>query len=143
MAGFRICLWFWIWHCSEYARVLHRVLNMHEYVQIIPEYAWLCLNIWEYAWICPHLPEWLVISCLHRGYFKNWRQCPAEIWKTFFSLIKGTSDSSYLHVHNIFTLLLIKQIKKKSRAVSKSLMQYWPRITPATWTCGYLFQWSL
>ena len=49
---------FWIYHGSEdasgseYTRV--RVFNMQcsGYAWIIPEYAWLCLNISEYGWIC-------------------------------------------------------------------------------------------
>ena len=53
---------------------LHRVLNMLEYAWIIPEYAWLCLNMTEYAWIYINMPEsiWVafvfhvlvVITCL-------------------------------------------------------------------------------
>ena len=45
---------------------------------------------------------------------------------------KGTSDLSYLYVHSIFTLLLIKQIFEKNkslRAASKSQTPLWPRIT--------------
>ena len=48
MSGFWICFWFWICQGSGYTMVLnmtglHSVLNMTEYVWIIPGNAWLCL----------------------------------------------------------------------------------------------------
>ena len=75
--GFWICLWFWmcqnfeytrllsmplvsnipgfwLWQCSEYVRVTQG----SEYAWIIPEYAWLCLNISECAWICLNMHEY-------------------------------------------------------------------------------------
>ena len=53
--GLRIYFWFWIYQDSESTAVLdmpglHRVLNMPDYDWIIPEYAWLCLNLSE--WLC-------------------------------------------------------------------------------------------
>ena len=56
ISGSRICKGF------EYVRVLniprlHRLLNVPEYPLIIPENAWLSLNISEYAWIYQHMHE--------------------------------------------------------------------------------------
>ena len=36
---------------------LQRVLNMSEYVVIIPGYVCLCLNMSEYAGICVNMPK--------------------------------------------------------------------------------------
>ena len=57
ISGFQICKGF------EYVRVLnisrlHRLLNVPEYPLIIPENAWLSLNISEYAWIYQHMHEY-------------------------------------------------------------------------------------
>ena len=43
---------------------LHRVLNMPKCVWIVPEYAWLCLNMPEYAWIYVNIPKsvWTVFA---------------------------------------------------------------------------------
>ena len=64
---------FWIYQCSDLSG-LHRVLNMPEYAEIIPEYAWFSLNMSEYARKCVNLPEsvWkvfvfhalVVVTCL-------------------------------------------------------------------------------
>ena len=59
---------FWICQDSEYTRVLnmsalHRVLNMNEYVWIIPEYTWLDLNMSEYVRICKNMCVFIQI-CL-------------------------------------------------------------------------------
>ena len=80
---FWACLWFWICQSFEYTRVLHipLVLNMPglwvyqsseyvrvtqdwEYAWLIPEYAWLCLDMSEYAWICRYMREYAYI-CLN------------------------------------------------------------------------------
>ena len=58
ISGYRICERF------EYVRVLniprlHRLLNVPEYPLIIPENAWLFLNISEYAWIYQHIYAWI------------------------------------------------------------------------------------
>ena len=64
---------------------LHRVLNMPEYVCIIPGYAWLCLNVPKSVWMAfvLHLP--IVISYLKElqtiflesknliFFYSNWR----------------------------------------------------------------------
>ena len=46
---FWICFWLWTCQSSGYTTALnmpglHRVLNIPEYVWIIPGYAWMCLN---------------------------------------------------------------------------------------------------
>ena len=57
-----------IWQGSEYVsgfeyiRVLNmprlcRVVNMSEYVWIIPEYTWLSLNMPEHIWMCQSIPK--------------------------------------------------------------------------------------
>ena len=54
---------------------LHGVLNMPEYVCIIPGYAWLCLNVPKSVWMAfvLHLP--ILISYLKelQTIFFNWR----------------------------------------------------------------------
>ena len=64
MPGFWICLWLWISQCSEHTKVLNMsvfwIYQSSEYAWIIPEYAWLCLNMSEYAWICLKLAEGLL-----------------------------------------------------------------------------------
>ena len=49
--------WFPNCQCSKYAKFSQGP----EYAWIIPEYAWLCLNMLEYEWIFLNLPEWLLI----------------------------------------------------------------------------------
>ena len=64
ISGFWIYFWIWVCQVGEYTWFLsmpglHRVLNIPKYVWIIPEYAWLCLNMSEYTWICPNMLEFL------------------------------------------------------------------------------------
>ena len=65
-----------IWQGSEYVsgfeyiRVLNmprlcRVVNMSEYVWIIPEYNWLSLNMPEHIWTCQSMPKSARISLLY------------------------------------------------------------------------------
>ena len=51
---------FWISQGFEYARVTQG----SEYAWIIPEYAWLCMDMSEYAWICRNMREYAKI-CLN------------------------------------------------------------------------------
>ena len=74
---------FWIYQSSEYARVTHG----SKYAGIIPEYAWICLNMPEYAWICLNLPEWLLIYIfpvvkLHYTWCLNvYRRLQVIVWR--------------------------------------------------------------
>ena len=57
---------FWVCQSSKYTRVpnilgLHRVLNVHEYFWLIPEYARLYLIMSEYAGICGDMREYTKI----------------------------------------------------------------------------------
>ena len=78
------------WTCESCNMLgLHRDLNMPEYVWIVPEYAWLCLNMPKYAGICANMPKsaWIasdlnfpiVISCLlervitYFNVYTNWK----------------------------------------------------------------------
>ena len=78
MTRFWICLWFWIYHGSEY----HRVTQGSEYALIIPEYAWLWLNMPTYACICVNKPRstWMALV-LH---FPLVMHCLFERMVTFF-----------------------------------------------------------
>ena len=75
--GFWICLLFWMCQSFGYTRVLNmplvwicqdseytRVTQGSEYIIIIPEYAWLCLDMSEYPWICRNSCEYALI-CLN------------------------------------------------------------------------------
>ena len=56
---------FWIWH-GLYIQGLSRV----PYVSIMPEYAWICLNVSQYAW------TWLNIADCPWIYLQNaWINC--------------------------------------------------------------------
>ena len=53
-------LGFWIYHSSKYVGVTQGF----EYVLIIPEYAWLCLNVSKSVWMAFVLHLLIVISYL-------------------------------------------------------------------------------
>ena len=67
-------LGFWIYHSSKYAGVTQGF----EYVLIIPEYAWLCLNEPKSVWMAFVLHLLIVISYLKEGknfifFYSSWK----------------------------------------------------------------------
>ena len=60
---------FWIYNSFEYARVPY----MAEYTSVIPEYAWLWLDMPQYLWIC--------LNCLNDFCFTFPHCNPLPTWK--------------------------------------------------------------
>ena len=56
---------FWIWHgciCKGYVE-FQICLIVDPYTSIMPEYAWICLNMAQYCWMSLNMPENTWINC--------------------------------------------------------------------------------
>ena len=110
IAGFCICPWFWICQGSEYTSVLNmlilpRVLNMSEFARMIPEYAWLDLNMSKYAGICVNMPKSTWIAFVwHVPIVSPWLlECVVTYFNKVFSLKEH--DAVFMKQNLIFSIV--------------------------------------
>ena len=76
MTGFLICLGFWIYLCSEYARVLHMPLVPGFWIYQGFEYAGVT-QCFEYAWIFSR-----------HAFYINLSKVILPLWKAFWTSLK-------------------------------------------------------
>ena len=119
-----ISVWFWMYKCSEYTRVLN------EYVWIIPRYIWFCLKIFEYDGKCENMPKsaWMgfvlhfpfVIPCLPEHVVTHisrcaklevtvWRNIRLFSWrdKIWFFLERSNTSSNSLVARLLVVVLVV------------------------------------